>query len=80
MKSSYFTCISLSLSKDVLEVFQALRGKFQQIHTLTQRQKDHLKKIYRGNYMANGNIKVCTIVIWNLLIIPALLKGTQGLN
>uniref|UniRef100_A0AAZ3RDP0 Tbk1/Ikki binding domain-containing protein n=1 Tax=Oncorhynchus tshawytscha TaxID=74940 RepID=A0AAZ3RDP0_ONCTS len=40
-------------TKDVLEVYQALRGKFQQIRTLTQRQKDHLKKIYRGNDMAN---------------------------
>ncbi|XP_041720661.1 uncharacterized protein LOC121551997 [Coregonus clupeaformis] len=40
-------------NKDVLEVFQALQGKFQQIRTLTQRQKYHLKKIYRGNDMAN---------------------------
>ncbi|XP_064868408.1 TRAF family member-associated NF-kappa-B activator-like isoform X2 [Oncorhynchus nerka] len=39
--------------KDVFEAFQALQGKFQQIQTLTRRQKDHLKKISKGNYMAN---------------------------
>nr|XP_023858319.1 uncharacterized protein LOC111974646 isoform X2 [Salvelinus alpinus] len=39
--------------KYVFEAFQALQGKFQQIQTLTRRQKDHLKKFYKGNYMAN---------------------------
>uniref|UniRef100_A0A4W5RDF7 TRAF family member-associated NFKB activator n=1 Tax=Hucho hucho TaxID=62062 RepID=A0A4W5RDF7_9TELE len=46
--------VNSSLEKKyVLEAFQALQGKFQEIQTLTQRQKDHLKKIYKGNYMAN---------------------------
>ncbi|XP_041700339.1 TRAF family member-associated NF-kappa-B activator [Coregonus clupeaformis] len=40
-------------NKDVLAAFQALQGKFQQIQTLTRRQKDHLKRFYRGNDMAN---------------------------
>ncbi|XP_071211943.1 TRAF family member-associated NF-kappa-B activator-like isoform X2 [Salvelinus alpinus] len=39
--------------KYVFEAFQALQGKFQQIQTLTRKQKDHLKKFYKGNYMAN---------------------------
>ncbi|KAL0963786.1 hypothetical protein UPYG_G00313570 [Umbra pygmaea] len=40
-------------NKDVIEAFQALQGKFQQIRTLTLRQKNHLKKFYRGNYIHN---------------------------
>uniref|UniRef100_A0A3P9AF24 Tbk1/Ikki binding domain-containing protein n=1 Tax=Esox lucius TaxID=8010 RepID=A0A3P9AF24_ESOLU len=39
--------------RNVIEAFQALQGKFQQIRTLTLRQKNHLKKFCRGNDLAN---------------------------
>ncbi|XP_062313987.1 TRAF family member-associated NF-kappa-B activator isoform X1 [Osmerus eperlanus] len=39
--------------EDVLEAFEDLQGNFHQIQTLTRRQKDHLKRFYRGNDMTN---------------------------
>ncbi|KAM6985024.1 TRAF family member-associated NF-kappa-B activator [Aplochiton taeniatus] len=35
-------------NKDMLEVLEAIQGKFQQIRSLTRRQKDHLKRFYGG--------------------------------
>ena len=55
-KPWFLTFLSLSRSKHVLEAFEALRGNFHQIQTLTRRQKDHLKRFYRGNDMTNGNV------------------------
>lgn len=68
---SFFLSFSLSLSKDMLEVFEAIQGKFQQIRYLTRRQKDHLKRFYGGNDAAKGNIEV-----YLLLIIPLELHKT----
>ncbi|XP_062389987.1 TRAF family member-associated NF-kappa-B activator isoform X2 [Sardina pilchardus] len=38
---------------NILEAFQEIQGKFQLIRTLTKKQKDHLKRIHRGNDSAN---------------------------
>ncbi|AWP13057.1 putative TRAF family member-associated NF-kappa-B activator isoform 3 [Scophthalmus maximus] len=35
--------------QDMLGVFEAIQGRFRQIRSLTQRQKDHLKRFHRGN-------------------------------
>lgn len=39
-------------NRHVLQALEALQGNFQQIRTLTKRQKDHLKRFYRGNDMS----------------------------
>ncbi|XP_056144978.1 TRAF family member-associated NF-kappa-B activator isoform X2 [Lampris incognitus] len=36
-------------NRDMLEAFEAIQGKFQQIRSLTRRQKDHLKRFHGGN-------------------------------
>lgn len=65
------TLISLFLSQDMLEVFEAIQGKFQQIRLLTRRQKDHLKRFHGGNDTSNGNTVVykmpniaCSVKSW----------------
>ncbi|KAK3543581.1 hypothetical protein QTP70_023912 [Hemibagrus guttatus] len=35
--------------EDVLDTFQEIQGTFQRIQTLARRQKDHLKRIHKGN-------------------------------
>ncbi|XP_071769813.1 TRAF family member-associated NF-kappa-B activator isoform X2 [Centroberyx gerrardi] len=40
-------------NQDMLEVFEAIQGKFQQIRSLTRRQKDHLKRFHGGNDTSN---------------------------
>ncbi|KAK3568868.1 hypothetical protein QTP86_018955 [Hemibagrus guttatus] len=39
----------LVVSEDVLDTFQEIQGTFQRIQTLARRQKDHLKRIHKGN-------------------------------
>ncbi|KAM3861960.1 TRAF family member-associated NF-kappa-B activator [Diretmus argenteus] len=38
---------------NMLEVFEQIQGKFQQIRSLTRRQKDHLKRFHGGNDTSN---------------------------
>ncbi|XP_041927453.1 TRAF family member-associated NF-kappa-B activator isoform X1 [Alosa alosa] len=45
--------VSGSETENILEAFQEIQGKFQLIRTLTKKQKDHLKRIHRGNDSAN---------------------------
>ncbi|XP_063070122.1 TRAF family member-associated NF-kappa-B activator isoform X1 [Engraulis encrasicolus] len=45
---------SCNKTEDILEAFQEVQGKFQQIRSLTKRQKDHLRRIHRGKDHANG--------------------------
>lgn len=45
----------LVVSEDVLDTFQEIQGTFQRIQTLARRQKDHLKRIHKGNDAASGN-------------------------
>ncbi|KAM4608614.1 TRAF family member-associated NF-kappa-B activator isoform 1-T2 [Polymixia lowei] len=40
-------------NQDMLEVFEAIQGKFQQIRSLTRRQKDHLKRFHGGYDTSN---------------------------
>ncbi|XP_026866003.2 TRAF family member-associated NF-kappa-B activator isoform X4 [Electrophorus electricus] len=40
-------------TEDVLDTLQEIQGTFQRIQTLTRRQKDHLKRIHKGNDTAN---------------------------
>ncbi|KAI4889672.1 hypothetical protein NFI96_011023 [Prochilodus magdalenae] len=40
-------------TEDVLEALQEIQGTFQRIQTLARRQKDHLKRIHKGNDAAN---------------------------
>lgn len=40
-------------SENVLDTWQELQGTFQRIQSLTRRQKDHLKRIHKGNDTAN---------------------------
>uniref|UniRef100_A0A673K484 TRAF family member-associated NF-kappa-B activator-like n=1 Tax=Sinocyclocheilus rhinocerous TaxID=307959 RepID=A0A673K484_9TELE len=40
-------------SENVLDTWQEIQGTFQRIQTLTRRQKDHLKRIHKGNETAN---------------------------
>ncbi|XP_072541832.1 TRAF family member-associated NF-kappa-B activator [Salminus brasiliensis] len=40
-------------TEDVLDAFQEIQGTFQRIQTLARRQKDHLKRIHKGNDTAN---------------------------
>ncbi|XP_051565461.1 TRAF family member-associated NF-kappa-B activator-like [Myxocyprinus asiaticus] len=40
-------------SEDVLDTLQEIQGTFQRIQTLARRQKDHLKRIHKGNESAN---------------------------
>ncbi|XP_053296511.1 TRAF family member-associated NF-kappa-B activator [Pleuronectes platessa] len=42
-------------NKDMLDVFEAIQGKFRQIRSLTQRQKDHLKRFHGGNEASNDH-------------------------
>ncbi|XP_063070123.1 TRAF family member-associated NF-kappa-B activator isoform X2 [Engraulis encrasicolus] len=44
---------SCNKTEDILEAFQEVQGKFQQIRSLTKRQKDHLRRIHRGKDHAN---------------------------
>ncbi|KAG7227526.1 hypothetical protein INR49_005341 [Caranx melampygus] len=39
--------------QDMLDVFEAIQGKFRQIRSLTQRQKDHLKRFHGGSDTSN---------------------------
>lgn len=39
----------------MLDAFEAIQGKFQQIQSLTRRQKDHLKRFRGGNETSSGN-------------------------
>ncbi|KAM6934188.1 LOW QUALITY PROTEIN: TRAF family member-associated NF-kappa-B activator [Xenentodon cancila] len=39
--------------QEMLEAFEAIQGKFRQIHSLTRRQKDHLKRFHRGTETSN---------------------------
>ncbi|XP_019945356.2 TRAF family member-associated NF-kappa-B activator [Paralichthys olivaceus] len=39
--------------KDMLDVFEVIQGKFRQIRSLTQRQKDHLKRFHGGSDASN---------------------------
>ncbi|XP_058248996.1 TRAF family member-associated NF-kappa-B activator isoform X2 [Hemibagrus wyckioides] len=39
--------------EDVLDTFQEIQGTFQRIQTLARRQKDHLKRIHKGNDAAS---------------------------
>lgn len=48
--------IFLVVSEDVLDTLQEIQGTFQRIQTLARRQKDHLKRIHKGNDAASGNI------------------------
>ncbi|XP_017547746.1 TRAF family member-associated NF-kappa-B activator isoform X1 [Pygocentrus nattereri] len=45
--------ISGMKTEDVLDALQEIQGTFQRIQTLTRRQKDHLKRIHKGNDTAN---------------------------
>ncbi|XP_007230465.2 TRAF family member-associated NF-kappa-B activator [Astyanax mexicanus] len=45
--------ISGMKGEDVLDALQEIQGTFQRIQTLARRQKDHLKKIHKGNDAAN---------------------------
>ncbi|KAI3356212.1 hypothetical protein L3Q82_017452, partial [Scortum barcoo] len=45
--------LHLFVSQDMLDVFAAIQGKFQQIQCLTIRQKDHLKRLHGGNDTSN---------------------------
>lgn len=47
--------IYVFVSQDMLDAFAAIQGKFQQIRSLTRRQKDHLKRFQGGNDASNGN-------------------------
>lgn len=40
-------------SENVVDTWQEIQGTFQRIQTLTRRQKDHLKRIHKGNETAN---------------------------
>ncbi|XP_043105212.1 TRAF family member-associated NF-kappa-B activator isoform X2 [Puntigrus tetrazona] len=40
-------------SEKVLDTWQEIQGTFQRIQTLTRRQKDHLKRIHKGNETSN---------------------------
>ncbi|XP_036401566.1 TRAF family member-associated NF-kappa-B activator-like isoform X2 [Megalops cyprinoides] len=40
-------------NKDVLDAFRELQGKFHLIQALSRKQKDHLRKICKGNHTAN---------------------------
>ncbi|KAF7709617.1 TRAF family member-associated NF-kappa-B activator isoform X2 [Silurus meridionalis] len=40
--------------EDVLETLQEIQGTFQRIQTLARRQKDHLKRIHKGNDAASA--------------------------
>uniref|UniRef100_A0A8C1E9A1 TRAF family member-associated NFKB activator n=1 Tax=Cyprinus carpio carpio TaxID=630221 RepID=A0A8C1E9A1_CYPCA len=40
-------------SENALDTWQEIQGTFQRIQTLTRRQKDHLKRIHKGNETAN---------------------------
>lgn len=55
---SYFFLIYLFVSQDMLDVFEAIQGKFRQIRSLTQRQKDHLKRFHGGSDTSNGNVNI----------------------
>ena len=44
----------LSCSQSMLEVFEAIQGRFQQIQILTRRQKDHLRR-FQGGDLSSGN-------------------------
>ncbi|KAI5107250.1 TRAF family member-associated NF-kappa-B activator [Silurus meridionalis] len=44
----------LVVSEDVLETLQEIQGTFQRIQTLARRQKDHLKRIHKGNDAASA--------------------------
>ncbi|XP_029348868.1 TRAF family member-associated NF-kappa-B activator isoform X2 [Echeneis naucrates] len=39
--------------QDMLDVFEAIQGKFRQIRSLTQKQKDHLKRFHGGSDTSN---------------------------
>lgn len=39
--------------QDMLDVFEAIQGKFRQIQSLTRRQKDHLKRFHGGSDTSN---------------------------
>ncbi|XP_061579572.1 TRAF family member-associated NF-kappa-B activator isoform X1 [Cololabis saira] len=39
--------------QEMLEAFEGIQGKFRKIHSLTRRQKDHLKRFHRGTDTAN---------------------------
>ncbi|KAL7881888.1 hypothetical protein AOLI_G00087370 [Acnodon oligacanthus] len=45
--------ISGMKTEDVLDALQEIQGTFQRIQTLARRQKDHLKRIHKGNDTAN---------------------------
>ncbi|KAL6484621.1 hypothetical protein MHYP_G00066660 [Metynnis hypsauchen] len=45
--------ISGMKTEDVLDALQEMQGTFQRIQTLARRQKDHLKRIHKGNDTAN---------------------------
>ncbi|KTF92672.1 hypothetical protein cypCar_00048700, partial [Cyprinus carpio] len=40
-------------SENVLDTWQEIQGTFQRIQSLTRKQKDHLKRIHKGNETAN---------------------------
>lgn len=46
------------VSQGMLDVFEAIQGKFRQIRSLTQRQKDHLKRFRGGNDTVNGKVNI----------------------
>ncbi|KTG35975.1 hypothetical protein cypCar_00024302, partial [Cyprinus carpio] len=51
--SRHLLSFSLSISENALDTWQEIQGTFQRIQTLTRRQKDHLKRIHKGNETAN---------------------------
>ncbi|KAG9340877.1 hypothetical protein JZ751_020070 [Albula glossodonta] len=48
-----YMMVFVNSGKDVLDAFLELQGKFNQIRTLTSKQKDHLRKIYARDSIAN---------------------------
>ncbi|XP_026768383.3 TRAF family member-associated NF-kappa-B activator isoform X1 [Pangasianodon hypophthalmus] len=46
--------VSGEKSEDFLDAFQEMQGTFQRIQILTRRQKDHLKRIHKGNDAASA--------------------------
>uniref|UniRef100_A0A8C1XU55 TRAF family member-associated NFKB activator n=1 Tax=Cyprinus carpio TaxID=7962 RepID=A0A8C1XU55_CYPCA len=52
-----FSCKGIKNTPDApenaLDTWQEIQGTFQRIQTLTRRQKDHLKRIHKGNETAN---------------------------
>ncbi|XP_060732654.1 TRAF family member-associated NF-kappa-B activator isoform X3 [Tachysurus vachellii] len=44
-------------SEDVLDTLQEIQGTFQRIQTLARRQKDHLKRIHKGNSATSADLQ-----------------------